>query len=74
MAAHTTPVYISVDNRRQFSASDATYMLTLLDGGLTWLDTLSIPASADRQAAIKQWFHQAQHELQHRLHGQDHAH
>jgi hypothetical protein len=74
MAAHTTPVYVSVDNRRQFSPSDATYMLTLLDGGLAWLDTLSIPASPERQTEIKRWFHQAQHELQHRLHGHAHPH
>jgi hypothetical protein len=63
-----------VDNRRQFSPSDATYMLTLLDGGLAWLDTLSIPASPERQTEIKRWFHQAQHELQHRLHGHAHPH
>ena len=44
------------------------YMLTLLEGGLTWLDTLSIPASAERQAAIKQSFLTAQDILHKRLH------
>ena len=31
-----------------FNASDATYMLTLLDGGMTYLDTLSVRYSEDR--------------------------
>ncbi len=73
MAAHTSPVYITVDNREQFSPSDATYMLTMLDGGLTWLDTLSIPANPERQTEIKSFFEQAKHSLEHRLHGHTHT-
>ncbi len=50
VAAHTSPVYVVAGDADLFSPSDATYMLTLLEGGLTWLDTLSIPADAERQA------------------------
>jgi hypothetical protein len=74
MAAHTSPVYITVDDREQFSPSDATYMLTMLDGGLTWLDTLSIPANPERQADIKAFYQQAKHSLEHRLHAHNHEH
>ncbi len=73
LAAHTSPVYVNVGDKAQFSSSDSTYMLTMLDGGLTWLDTLSIPASPERQATIKGYFQNAQRELERRLHGHSHG-
>ncbi|MGQ9555413.1 MAG: CehA/McbA family metallohydrolase [Anaerolineae bacterium] len=76
VAAHTSPVYVNVGGLRQFSPSDATYMMTLLDGGMTWLDTLSIPADAERQAKIRRVFQEAKEALHQRLHaaGQGHSH
>jgi hypothetical protein len=44
-------------------------MLTLLEGGLTWLDTLSIPATPERHQRVKEVFQHAQQRLQGRLHG-----
>jgi hypothetical protein len=43
-------------------------MMTLLDGGMTWLDTLSIPANPERQARIRGVFQQAKEALHQRLH------
>ena len=57
-----------------FSPSDATYMLTLLEGGLTWLDTLSIPADAERQAANRRVFEGAREALHQRLHARGTSH
>jgi hypothetical protein len=74
MAAHTSPVYVTVDGAEQFNPSDATYMLTLLDGGLTWLDTLSVPASPARQARVRAGLEQAKHDLEHRLQTHGHRH
>ena len=76
VAAHTSPVYVRCGDEELFSPSDATYMLTLIDGGLTWLDTLSIPANPERQAAIRGVFESARASLQGRLaqHSHDHAH
>ena len=76
VAAHTSPVYVRCGGAELFSPSDATYMLTLIDGGLTWLNTLSIPASPERQAAIRGIFEAARTSLQGRLahHTHDHAH
>ena len=76
VAAHTSPVYARCGDAELFSFSDATYMLTLIDGGLTWLDTLSIPANPERQAAIRGVFESARASLQGRLaqHSHDHAH
>jgi len=68
IAAHTSPVYVVADEEELFSPSDATYMLTLLEGGLTWLDTLSMPASPERHQQIRRVFQHAQQHLQGRLH------
>ena len=68
VAAHTSPVYVVAGGADLFSPSDATYMLTLLEGGLTWLDTLSIPADAERQATNRRVFEGAREALHQRLH------
>jgi hypothetical protein len=76
IAAHTSPVYVVAGDQAQFSLADATYMMTMLDGGMTWLDTLSIPANLERQARIRGVFQQAKEALHQRLHaaGYDHSH
>jgi hypothetical protein len=67
-------VYIVAGEQELFNQSDATYMLTLLDGGLTYLDTLSIPYSMQKHEAIKDVFRQAQAGLHRRMHAHNHAH
>jgi hypothetical protein len=76
VAAHTSPVYVRCAEEELFSPSDATYMLTLIDGGLTWLDTLSVPASAERHARIRGVFEAARDALNQRAaeHQQQHHH
>jgi hypothetical protein len=68
IAAHTSPIYVSVDAQQQFDASNATYMLTLIEGGMTWLDTLAIRVDASRHAAIKSVYENARAQLHSRLH------
>jgi hypothetical protein len=63
IAAHTSPVYVSRDGDELFAPSDATYLLTLIDGGLTWLDTLSIPASPEHHRRIRGIFEAARSQL-----------
>jgi hypothetical protein len=60
-------VYVRCDDEELLSPSDATYMLTLIDGGVTWLDTLSIPASPERQARIRGVFEAARSILSQRM-------
>jgi hypothetical protein len=67
IAAHTSPVYVRCGEEELFSPSEATYMLTLIDGGLTWLDTLSVPASPERHARIRGVFEEARASLSQRL-------
>ena len=74
IAAHTSPVYVVVGDQDQFSLPDATYMMTMLDGGMAWLDTLSIPADPERQARIRGVFQQAKDALHQRLHAAGHSH
>jgi hypothetical protein len=68
MAAHTSPIYINVADHGLFYPAEATYMLTLLEGGMTWLDTLSIPADPTRQAHIRGIFQSAADALHQRMH------
>ncbi len=68
VAAHTSPVYVVSGGAELFSPSDATFMLTLLDGGLAYLDTLSIPAGRQRHDQIKAVFREAQNRLHTRMH------
>lgn len=74
VAAHTSPVYIVADNQELFNPSDATYMMTILDGGLTWLDTLATRADAERHAGVRQVFEHAKAHLQGRLHSHGNEH
>jgi len=68
MAAHTSPIYVKVADQEMFNSSDAAYMLTLIEGGMAWLDTLSIPADPQRQAHIRGIFQTAGEELNRRMH------
>ncbi|MHB0877518.1 MAG: CehA/McbA family metallohydrolase [Anaerolineae bacterium] len=74
VAAHTSPVYVVVGGERQFSPEDATFMMTLMDGGLAWVDTLSVPADAERQRKVRRVFEQAKEALHRRLHAEGHGH
>jgi len=74
LAAHTSPVYVVADGQPLFSPSDATYMLTLIDGGLTWADTLSVRYDAERHGRLKAVFQQAKAHLVDRMHQHRHEH
>lgn len=73
IAAHTSPVYIRIDGDELFNPTDAAYMLTLIDGGLTWLRTLSVPASREHSERIKQVFHAAKTTIENRLENHKHS-
>ena len=64
--------YIVAEGAELFSPSDATYMLTLVEAGLTWVDTLSVRYDRDRHAALRGIFEHARAHLQGRLHHHHH--
>ena len=76
VAAHASPVYVVVDGAELYNPSSATYMLTLLEGGMTWVDTLSIPADPQTHQRVRGVFEQAHQSLHTRMHtaGTHHQH
>jgi hypothetical protein len=50
VAAHTSAVYVTVAARRQTSTADASHLLTLLEGGLAYLDSLAAWRSDEQRA------------------------
>jgi hypothetical protein len=67
IGAHSSPVYVIVGDQEIFNPSDATYMLTLLDGGMTYLDRLSVRYDEERHQRMLEMFLRARHKLEHRL-------
>ncbi|MGH9577423.1 MAG: hypothetical protein ACRD3R_08290, partial [Terriglobales bacterium] len=63
VAAHTSPVYVTRRGERQFSRDAAAYFLTLMEGGLVWLDTLATRPDPVRFARLRQVFLDAQQAL-----------
>ncbi len=74
IAAHTSPIYIVVPGMELFSPSDATYMLTMIDGGLTYLDTLSVRYNEKRHREMKAIYEHAKAHLERRMHNHGHSH
>jgi hypothetical protein len=66
LGAHTSPVYVVAGGQELFSPNDAAYMLTLLEGGMTYLDTLSVRYSEERHQAITQAYAEAIREIRRR--------
>jgi hypothetical protein len=74
IGAHTSPVYVVVDNQEIFSPSEASYMLTLIDGGLTYLDTLSVRYDEERHRKMKAVYERAKAAIHARMHAHGHGH
>jgi hypothetical protein len=71
--AHTTPVYVVANRDELFDNPTAQYLITVMEGGLTWLDTLAIPATPERHAAVRGVFEEAIEAVKKRMAG-DHTH
>ena len=72
-AAHTSPVWVVSGSDELFDGPTAQYLVTVMEGGLTWLDTLAIPATPERHAAVRGVFEQGIAALKKRMEG-DHSH
>jgi len=73
IGGHTSPVYVTVGDKEMFSPEDATYMLTLIDGGLTYLDTLSVRYDEERHRQMKAIYNRARRRIERRLHAHSHG-
>jgi hypothetical protein len=73
VAAHTSPIYLVVDNQEVYNPSDAVYIMTLVHGGLEWVDTLSIKADEETHQRLRSVFTSAEHEHSRKM-GSHHSH
>jgi len=55
-AAHTSPVYVKAGSTDVFDAGLGSYLITTMQGGVEWLDTLATRADAERHATIRKVF------------------
>ena len=72
--AHTSPVYLSIPGQELLSEAAATYMLTLIDGAQTWVETLATRPDEERLKLMRQVFEDARAELHRRLHSRGVGH
>jgi hypothetical protein len=68
VCAHTSPVYFRAPDQELFSASAASYMLTLIEGSLTWVENLAARPTPERFERIRQVFCDSRERLHRRLH------
>jgi hypothetical protein len=59
IAAHTSAVYVRAGGADLFDNPTAEYLITTMEGGIAWLDTLATRDSPDRHAAIRAVFEEA---------------
>ncbi len=55
-AAHTSAVYVKAGRTDVFDAALGQYLITTMEGGIEWLDTLATRADAERHSAIRKVF------------------
>ena len=74
LGAHTSPVYVVAGNEEVFDAAIGEYLITVMNGGLTWLDTLATRSDPARHAAIRNVFEEGIARVRERLPGGVHRH
>ena len=68
VAAHSSPVYVTVGDKELFSPQVATFMLTLIEGGITYLRETATYRDVDKRECHVGFFESARAELHRRLH------
>jgi len=72
--AHSSPVYVYLGRDEIFSPTDATYLLTLIEGGIAWTDQLAVFRNEAKRLDVLRVFHDARDRIHERLHGHGHGH
>ena len=74
VAAHTSPIYVVADGQEVYNPSDAVYIMTLVHGGLEWVDTLSIKADEESHQRLRSVFTSAESRHRKKMEGHTHHH
>ena len=61
--AHSSPVYIDVGRRCAFEETDGEYLLTHMEGGITWAERIGVFKDEQVRGRLIGLFHEAQAEL-----------
>lgn len=67
-------MYLRVPGQELFSAPAVAYMLTLIEGAETWVDSLATRPDAESLARVRKVFADARERLHRRLHEHGIAH
>ncbi|MFH1571716.1 MAG: CehA/McbA family metallohydrolase [Gemmatimonadota bacterium] len=65
--AHSSPVYVNVGGRRTFEPADGQYLLTHMEGGITWAQRLGVFRDEAVRNRLIGLFREAQGELRRRM-------
>ena len=65
--AHSSPVYIDVDKRCAFEETDGEYMMTHMEGGITWAQKMGVFKDEAVRGRLIGLFREAQGELRRRM-------
>ncbi len=74
IAAHTSAVYVKAGRDEVFDNPTAEYLVTVMQGGIAWLDTLATRDTPERHAAIRRVFEDAIAQVQAKQHAHGHPH
>jgi len=74
IAAHTSPVFIQAGRDEVFDNPTAEYLVTIMEGGMAWLDTLATRADPRRHAQVRAVFEDAIAQVRQKQHGHGHSH
>jgi hypothetical protein len=66
--AHTSPVYVQVPRQDLFSESGAAFLMTLIEGAQTWVETLATRPDAERLNRVRKMLSDARDRLHRRMH------
>jgi len=64
--AHTSPVYVTTPDREHFMPEAGAYMLKLIEGTRTWVDTLAAHAGPERAERLRKALAEARADLESR--------
>ena len=64
--AHSSPVYVSVGGRGAFEPADGQYLMTHMEGGITWAQRIGVFREEAVRERLIALFREAQEEVERR--------
>ncbi len=74
LSAHTSPIYAYLDQSEIFSPADATYMLTLIEGGITWAKNIGVFRDEKKRLEMIKLFEAGREAIHSKMHERGHEH